>query len=116
MAAREGDSTARKILANVISDLTTGIANLVHIFNPQIVVLGGAVMQGLQDLIFKPLQEKVIEEVFPLHGEEFRIEVTSLGSDIGLYGCLAAIIDEPLINEPVSRPKTVSMGLKRERR
>ena len=94
MAAREGDKAARKILANVVTDLSTGIANLVHIFNPQIIVLGGAVMLGLQDIIMQPLRERVMEEVFPLHGEGLPIEVTSLGSDIGLYGCLAAIIDE----------------------
>ncbi|MGE5391744.1 MAG: ROK family protein [Deltaproteobacteria bacterium] len=94
MAAREGDKIALRILANVITDLSNGIANLVHIFNPQIVVLGGGVMQGLQDLILKPLRERVMEEVFPLHGAGLQIEVTSLGGDIGLYGCLAAILQE----------------------
>lgn len=94
MAAREGNKAARRILANVVADLGSGIANLVHIFNPQIVVLGGGVMQGLQDIIMKPLRERVMDEVFPLHGAGLQIELTSLGGDIGLYGCLAAILQE----------------------
>lgn len=93
-AARQGNKVARRILANVVADLGSGIANLVHIFNPQIVVLGGGVMQGLQDIILKPLRERVMDEVFPLHGAGLQIELTSLGADIGLYGCLAAIIQE----------------------
>ena len=94
MAARAGQKTAGRIIASVITDLSNGIANLVHIFNPQIVILGGGVMQGLQDIMLKPLRERVMEEVFPLHGAGLQIEVTSLGSDIGLYGCLAAILQE----------------------
>lgn len=94
MAARAGEKVAARIVANVITDLSTGIANLVHIFNPQIVILGGGVMQGLKDIILKPLRERVMEEVFPLHGAGLQIEVTSLGSDIGLFGCLAAILQE----------------------
>jgi len=94
MAARAGDKAARRLLGEVVADLSNGLANLVHIFNPQIIVLGGGVMQGLQDIILKPLRERVMEEVFPLHGESLRIEMTSLGGDIGLYGCLAAILKE----------------------
>jgi len=93
-AARAGDKVAQRLLGNVVADLSTGLANLAHIFNPQIIVLGGGVMQGLQDIILEPLRERVLEEVFPLHGEGLRIEVTALGGDIGLHGCLAAVLQE----------------------
>lgn len=92
IAARQGDNDAVALLSGVVTDLASGIANLVQIFNPEIVVLGGSVIQGLKDIMLQPLREQVLGQVFPLHRQGLKIEVTNLGSDIGLYGCLAAIV------------------------
>ena len=90
-AARQGDSEAVKIMEELSAHLARGIANLVNIFDPPIVVMGGGVMEGLGDLLLEPIRTLTREQVFPLHRRDLQIEITRLGDDIGLYGCMAAI-------------------------
>ncbi len=90
-AARQGDPEALSLIRGLGRNLAIGIANLVNLFNPQIVVMGGGVMIGLEDLLLEPIKEYVGEKAFPLHRRDLIIETTKLGNDIGLYGCIAAI-------------------------
>jgi glucokinase len=91
MAARQGDEEARLLLAQVAEYLGVGIANLVNIFNPRAVILGGGMMLGLKDLLLEPIQNHVYEHVFSLNREDLVVECTTLGNDIVLYGCVAAV-------------------------
>lgn len=94
MAARQGDKEARLLLSQVADYLGIGIANLVNIFNPRAVILGGGMMLGLKDLLLEPVRTYVYEHVFGLNREDLIIECTSLGDDIVLYGCVAAVLRE----------------------
>lgn len=90
-AARQGDPEALGIVEELIKNLAVGITNLVNIFNPDIVVIGGGVMLGMQDLLLAGVIKYVEEQAFSLHRQGLIIETTRLGNDIGLYGCIAAI-------------------------
>lgn len=94
-AARQGDYEAQTIVNRVSEYLGTGIANLVNIFNPEMVVLGGGVALGWQDLLLEPVARLVRQEVFALHGRNLEIKITSWGEDIVLYGCIAAVLLSP---------------------
>ncbi|MEN6349165.1 MAG: ROK family protein [Syntrophomonas sp.] len=91
-AARRGDCEAQGIIARIAEYLGTGIANLVNIFNPEAVILGGGVAWGWQELLLKPVSEFVRQEVFALNARDLEIRITSLGEDIVLYGCMAAVV------------------------
>ncbi|ABI67608.1 glucokinase / transcriptional regulator [Syntrophomonas wolfei subsp. wolfei str. Goettingen G311] len=90
-AARRGDREARTIVAQVVDYLGIALGNLVNIFNPEKIVLGGAVSLGWEDLLLEPLRERVKAEVFPLNARDLQIEVTRLGEDVVLYGCIAEV-------------------------
>ncbi len=92
MAARQGDEEARLLLSQVADYLGIGIANLVNIFNPRAVILGGGMMLGLKDLLLKPVQNYVYEHIFSLNRDNLVVECTSLGDDVVLYGCVAAVL------------------------
>ena len=92
MAARQGDKEAILLLSQVAEYLGIGIANLVNIFNPRAVILGGGMMLGLRDLLLEPVQTYVNKNVFSLNRQDLLVECTSLGDDIVLYGCVAAIL------------------------
>ncbi|NLX01992.1 MAG: ROK family protein [Syntrophomonadaceae bacterium] len=94
MAARQGDKEARLLLSQVTDYLGIGIANLVNIFNPQAIILGGGMMLGLKDLLLEPVQNYVYEHIFSLNRDNLVVECTSLGDDIVLYGCVAAVMRE----------------------
>ena len=59
-AAREGDELAGTIVSRAISRLAAGIAGLLHVFDPELVILGGQVADAGADLL-DPLQEQVWE-------------------------------------------------------
>ena len=92
IAARKGDSEARDLINRASQYLATGMANLVNIFNPEIIVLGGGVAFGLSDLLIEPTTAFLHKNIFSLHQEILKIELSRLGEDIGLFGCIAAVL------------------------
>ena len=88
-AARAGDETARRVVGDYIRYLAEGIANLVNIFRPQAVMLGGGVSNEGEALLV-PLKEKVNERIYV--GTEYApldILRAALGNDAGIYGAYA---------------------------
>jgi glucokinase len=84
-AARARDPLALEILSVAASYLAMGIANIVSILNPEMVVLGGGLFQA-SDLLLKPIKKEYKVWAQPLAARRVRIELSSLGEDTGLYG------------------------------
>ena len=84
-AAAAGDALAEEILDRVAESMAMGIANIVSILNPEIVVLGGGLFQS--DLrLLEPVRARVARWAQPLAAAAVRIEASGLGEDAGLYG------------------------------
>lgn len=84
-AARNGNVLARNAVQESARYLGMGIANLVSILNPQIIVLGGGLMQAA-DLFLDTAKQVLAEWAQPIAAQQVRIEITSLGEDAGLLG------------------------------
>jgi glucokinase len=84
-AARRGDLAARKAVDETVEWLAMGVANLVSALNPQVVVLGGGLMQA-SDLFLDPVRRAVRRWAQPKAVEQCRIEPTALGEDAALFG------------------------------
>ncbi|MEN6461110.1 MAG: ROK family protein, partial [Syntrophomonas sp.] len=84
---------ALAIINRVIERLSQGIANLVNVFNPEIVVLAGGVGVGLKDLLLEPVTLMVKSSIFRMDSEKLKITVSNLGEDIGLLGCIAFALE-----------------------
>ena len=85
LAARRGDARARAALDRAADYMAMGIANLVSLLNPEMVVLGGGLMQA-GDLLLGRIREGVPRWAQPLAAAAVRIELTGLGEDAGLLG------------------------------
>jgi glucokinase len=88
LLAASGEAAVQKVLADGIAYLGVGIANLVTILHPDLVVLGGG-LTGLGERLFEPLRAIVKERVrmFPVDG--LRIEQSRTGENAALLGGLA---------------------------
>jgi glucokinase len=83
--ANEGDAQAREILAGIGRHLGAGIATLVNIFNPELVVIGGG-FSAAADYLFEPAQEVVRRQALTPASETVRIVRAQLGTAAGLIG------------------------------
>jgi glucokinase len=68
-AASEGDALSQFIVAKAIRNLAAAIAGLLHVFDPQVVILGGQVVDAGADLL-TPLREEVWARSRNLLGRE----------------------------------------------
>ncbi|MHB8056049.1 MAG: ROK family protein [Candidatus Aminicenantales bacterium] len=85
-AARLNDPAALKIMAETTSYLAMGIANIVSILNPRIIVLGGGLFQAA-DLLLEPIRRDIKKWAQPLAAKDLLVVVSELGEDAGLFGC-----------------------------
>jgi len=92
-AAAQGDKVALKLLRQAGRYIGIGIANLMHLFNPQRFVLGGGVSQT-GELLFKHIRRTARRSVLiPQYHEGVEILPAALGDDAGLLGALALALD-----------------------
>jgi len=84
-AAREGDAEAEAAMEQAVFYLAVGITNLVHILNPEMVVLGGGVT-NLGDQLFVPLRALVKERAYPNMVKDLPIVPAQLGDKVGVLG------------------------------
>jgi len=84
-AAREGDQLASTIISRAVGKLAAGIAGLLHIFDPEIVIVGGQVADAGADLL-TPLQKQVWERSRRLLGREVPLVEQAVADKSGIVG------------------------------
>ena len=84
-AARAGDDGAREDLAEIGRLLGAGIASLVNIFNPELVILGGGFVHGW-DFIVDPARETLAVEGLRPGRDLVRIVHAEFGPEAGMVG------------------------------
>ena len=85
------NSLLRQVVDNWVDDISLGIISLVHIFNPEQVIIGGGV-SGRKEFI-EALSKKVHEKVMPRFLEGLEIVPAKLGNDAGLVGAIYYLIE-----------------------
>ena len=84
-AAKKNDVLAKKIIDSTVKYISMGIANIISILNPQMIVLGGGLFQA-GDLLLDPIRVEIRRWAQPIAAANVKIELSALGEDAGLYG------------------------------
>ena len=87
-----GDAAMQSLLDRWIDDIAAGLSGLTHIFNPEMVLVGGGV-SAQEQLLIAPLRRKALSQVMPRFAEDLRIERALLGNDAGLIGAARYLLD-----------------------
>ncbi|MCY3548352.1 MAG: ROK family protein [Gemmatimonadetes bacterium] len=84
-AAAAGDPHADGVVRDTARILATAVTNLIHLLNPDAVVIGGGVANA-GDRLLRPLRREVRRRVFGAHMRACRIVQSELGDSAGVIG------------------------------
>jgi glucokinase len=90
-ASKAGDDLAHQVVQDTARFIGTAIANLLNIFNPEVVVLAGGVVQA-GDALFTPLRAEVRRRAFKPAVDACRIVPGALGGSAGVVGAVATFL------------------------
>ncbi len=87
IAARQGDPVGQRVCDMYIRYLSIGIVNLVNIFQPDTLAIGGGVSHEADAQLLIPVQQMVAKETIPCNRDKMtRIVKAQLGNDAGIVG------------------------------
>jgi glucokinase len=90
--ARDGDALTQAMLDERAFYLGVALANVINIYNPELIVVGGIYSQG-HDVLLPKVQEVMREYAFANLGESVRICRTQYGHQAGMIGSAALALD-----------------------
>ena len=86
-AAEAGDPEVLALLDAWTDEIAQGLAGMVHIFNPQLILIGGGV-SAQQALLIDPLAAQVRKSIMPAFAEGLELKAAALQNDAGLVGAV----------------------------
>ena len=90
-AYQDGDELAQEIITQIGDYLGIGFSNLINIFNPEIIVIGGGVSNAWS-LFEEQVAETIERRAMSSLAEDAELAITELGSEVGVYGALATAL------------------------
>jgi glucokinase-like ROK family protein len=98
-AARAGDAVALEALQDVGKYLGIGVVNLINVFNPELIVLGGALSLA-NEFLLQVIRGTVCESALKPPCEHARFEASAHGADACVMGAVALVLDD-ILREPM---------------
>ncbi|MGQ9600512.1 MAG: ROK family protein [Anaerolineae bacterium] len=105
--AREGNEAARRIFDRAGRVLGMGIANLINVFNPRVIIVSG---EGVRagELLFGPMREAVRRHSFADLADDAEIVVQEWGDDAWARGAASLVLEE-VFKSPIHEGEPVSL-------
>ncbi len=91
--AYDGDQSAIDVLALIGTRLGVALANLVNIFNPEVIVIGGGVIAA-GELLLAPARAEMMARALPPSRDLVRVVAARFGVEAGMVGAAALALDE----------------------
>ncbi|MFU8796492.1 MAG: ROK family protein [Dehalococcoidia bacterium] len=91
-AAERGDELARQLIARTGYYLGVGLANLVNMFNPELIVIGGG-LSNIGEMLLEPAFDEARKRAYPQAFEAVQLVRAELGGNSGVLGAAALALD-----------------------
>jgi glucokinase len=92
-AAEQGDSLAKELIARTGYYVGVGLANLINIFNPELIVIGGG-LSNIGDMLLEPAFNVAGERAYKEAFQAVRFASAELGRNSGVLGAAAFALQE----------------------
>jgi predicted NBD/HSP70 family sugar kinase len=97
-AAEQDDSLAFRVLQQSVSYIGIGLANLVNLLNPSVILFGGALFREVPELLSDPLRRIIKQRSLEQSANEVQLRVSTLGSEGCALGA-ARLIAEKILED-----------------
>ena len=94
-SALQGDQLCLSAMEEVGKNLGLGIVDLVNIFNPEMVVIGGTFSYG-REILLPVIEDTVSADTLPAIKNEMQIIFSEHGVDACVFGAIAVVLDDIL--------------------
>lgn len=82
----EGDEVVKKVVRRAAKLLGIGIGNFVNVLSPQLVVLGGGVIEAMDDDFISRIEKGMRKIAFEISAKDLKVVRAALGDDAGVIG------------------------------
>ncbi len=97
-AAAENDSLAFRVLLEAASYIAIGLADLVNLLNPRLIIFGGALFRAAPQLLSDSLWRIIKQRSLEKSANEVQLQVSPLGSEAGALGA-ARLVAERILED-----------------
>ncbi|MBC8355258.1 MAG: ROK family protein [Planctomycetes bacterium] len=88
-AIAAGDKAVQRIVQRAARVLGIAVASSVHMLCPDIIVLGGGLVEAMPELYVEAVSSAARKAVMPSFVDTFKVVAAKLGDDAGVLGCAA---------------------------
>lgn len=92
-SAALGDKLSAEVIDYCTGFLGIGVANLVNIFDPELVIIGGGVAKA-GNILFERVKKEISKRCLRTMADSVKIVPAALGTDAGVYGALAVAMSK----------------------
>ncbi|NRS16540.1 ROK family transcriptional regulator [Brevibacillus sp. HB1.4B] len=92
-ALHQGDQVCQDIVDEIASYMSIGIVNLVNLFNPSLIILGGEMIRDNQ-VLFERIQKQVMAQAMGTMVEGLEFRPTVLGADFEVKAAAAVLLQD----------------------
>lgn len=92
-AAIHGDKVSLEVIAETGRYLGIALVNIMHVLNPEMIVLSGG-MIGSGQLLMDPIRKVTTQRAFEASYQDTKIVFSQLGNDAGIIGAAGCLLKE----------------------
>lgn len=94
-AVASGDAVVETLLRDAASHVGLAVSNVINLLAPDVVVLGGGLVEAMPDLFVEACRERAEAEVMAPFRGTFRVAAAERGDDAAVMGAAALAGEEP---------------------
>lgn len=99
LAAAQHDEAAVQVLRRAGRALAVGMSNVVNVFDPEVIVLGGGATKAGEPYL-GVARDELVKRTAAQRRRPVRVDLAALGNDAGIVGAAALALDELIQEEP----------------
>jgi glucokinase len=98
-AIKAGDTIVEKIVRRAGTMIGVAVANVVTLFAPDVIVLGGGLVEAMPDLLVDAVEKSARDRTMPSMAKSFKVVAAKLGDDAGVMGAAGWVEKQVLPRE-----------------